>query len=939
MRLTILAMIVAAGPLAAQRPAAHPPTAPSLPADTALHAGHLPNGLSYLIRYNSYPAHRLELRLVVRAGSILEADDQRGLAHFIEHMGFNGTTHFARNDLVKYLESIGVKYGADLNAETSFDETEYILPVPSDKPELVARAFDILQDWASGDKFDSAEVAGERGVVLGEWRSGLGAGSRIRDQELPVLFQGSRYAVRLPIGDTGIIARATAAPMRRFYHDWYRPDLMAVIAIGDYPLDSLRALIKSRFGALKNPAPEKPRVEVPVPDIPGTRVAIITDPEETTESVELLVRRPTTHYRTEDDERRTEINSLFSTIASQRMQELSRRPAEPFVTAFFGPGGFIRDLQLFELAATAKEGESAEAFEAALRELRRFEEHGVLPAELDRAKTSMLRAREDAAKEVGKTESDAFVGAATSFYLFGNTVVSATDRYALAQRILPTITVDEVNAAIREMAHGNDRFIAVVAPDKAKATLPTRDSLLAILARTDTMTLPAWVEHSVTTALVPNPPAPGKIVAETTYANLGVTDWKLSNGVRVLIKPTDFKADQVQVTGEAAGGMSLIPDDQLTNAAFATAVMQQSGAGDFDAMSLKRKLTGKIAFAFPQVDETSEGLGLVTAPQDLEAGMQLLWLTGTAPRLDTTAVAAFRTQVRTVLQNRSAQPDAVLGDTIAYTLGQGSPRARPMTAARADSFDANHALAIYRDWYRDFNGFVFIIVGNIKVDSLRPLVEQWLGGLPSSGTEHAWRDVEPLPPATVLTRVVHKGKEPVSDQIVLFSGPADPAGPADDLAGDAAAEIIQERLLDKLREAMGATYGVDVSTTLERVPRKRYRTIIDFKSAPAQADTLWLAAQQIIASFRTDGPRADELQKFTEQARRETEVAVKTNEWWMQQLADYADPDGPEVGRPLAEMLDWSARLDALTPEQVRAAAQQYFDPARIARFVLLPEQ
>ncbi|HEY3933794.1 MAG TPA: insulinase family protein [Gemmatimonadales bacterium] len=939
MRLPLLAVMIAAAPLAAQRPGTHPAASPALPADTALHTGRLSNGLSYLIRYNSYPAHRLELRLVVRAGSILEDEDQRGLAHFIEHMGFNGTTHFARNDLVKYLESIGVKFGADLNAETSFDQTEYILPVPSDKPELVARAFDILQDWAAGDKFDSSEVASERGVVLGEWRSGLGAGSRIRDKELPVLFQGSRYAVRLPIGDTGIIARATAAPMRRFYHDWYRPDLMAVVAIGDYPLDSLRALIKSRFGSLRNPVHERPRTDAPVPVIPGTRVAIITDPEETTESVELLVRRPTADDRTEADERRDLINSLFSTIASQRMQELSRRPQEPFITAFFGPGGFIRDLQLFELAVTAKEGESAAAFEAALRELRRFDEHGVLPAELDRAKTSLLRAREDAAKEVGKTESDAYVGGTIASYLYGSTVVSATDRYALAQRILPTITLDEVNAAVREMSRGTDRFIAVVAPDKAKPTLPTRDTLIAILARTDTMTLPAWEEHSVTTALVPNPPAPGRIVSDTTYADLGVTDWRLSNGVRVLIKPTDFKADQVQVTGEALGGMSLIADDQLTNAAFATAVMQQSGAGDFDAMSLKRKLTGKIAFAFPEVDETSEGLGLVTAPQDLEAGFQLLWLTGTSPRLDTAAVTAFRNQVRTVLQNRSAQPEAVLGDTIALTLGQNSPRARPMTATRVDSFDAGRALAIYRDWYRDFNGFVFIIVGNVKVDSLRPLVEQWLGGLPSSGAVHAWRDVAPVPPEGEITKVVHKGKEPVSSQIVLFSGAATIDGPADDLAGDAAAEIVQERLLDKLREAMGATYGVDVSTTLERVPRRRYRTIIDFKSAPAQADTLWLAAQQIIATFRSDGPRPDELEKFTEQARRENEVAVKTNEWWMQELADYADPDGPDTGRPLPEFLGWSARLDALTPAMVQAAAQKYFDPARVARFVLLPEQ
>jgi len=943
MRLALLALLVAA-PLAAQqpaRPAAAPASAAAaaLPVDTAVHTGRLANGLRFWVRHNSYPEHRLELRLVVRAGSILEDNDQRGLAHFIEHMGFNGTTHFAKNDMVKYLESIGVKYGADLNANTDFDETQYILPVPSDKPELVARAFDILQDWATGDKFDPTEVAGERGVILGEWRSGLGAQSRILNQEIPVLFQGSRYALRLPIGDTGIVAHATAAPMKRFYHEWYRPDLMAVIAVGDYPVDSIEALIRRHFGALKNPVPERARTDAPIPVIPGTRVAVITDPEQPTESVQLIIRRPTVQYRTEADERRNLITSLFGAIASQRMQQLARKPDAPFTGAGFGPSGLIRDVQVFEVGVGAKAGQSAAAFEATLRELRRFDIHGVLPAELERAKASLLRGRESAAAEQDKTESAVFLGAYLNAFLRSSATVSARERFALAQKILPTITIAAVDSSIRDAARGNDRVVVVLGPDKAKATLPGRDTIMAILARTDTATLPPWTETNVTAPLIPQPPAPARIVAESTYADVGITEWQLSNGVRVLVKPTTYKADQVFVVGEAAGGLSLLGDDQLVDGALASSVVQQSGAGAFDAQSLRNKLAGKIALVLPQIDETSEGALAFAAPKDLESALQVLWLTLTAPRLDTTAVAALRNQLRTALANRGDTPGAVFGDTVRMTMGRYGPRSQPMTVARLDHFDPAHSLSLFQDWFRDFNGFTFVVVGNVNVDSLRPLVTQWIGGLPSHGATHAWKDASTLPPEGIFTKVVHKGKEPVSQQVVLFTGAAENTGSAATLAGAAAAEILQERLLDTLREAMGATYSVSANTSIDRVPRARYRSEIAFKSTPAQADTLWLAAQQIIAGLRDNGPTADELQKFVAQSRRETEVAVKTNDWWLSQISNYVMPDAPDAGRPLAEMLDWSKALDALTPAQVQDAAREYFNAANVARFVLLPEQ
>lgn len=912
-----------------------PAQSPTLVSDTTVHVGILPNGLRYVVRRNLTPAARLELRLVVRAGSILEDDDQKGLAHFVEHMAFNGTTRFAKNDLIQYLESIGVRFGADLNASTSFDETVYILPVPSDKPALVERAFDILQDWATGIRFDSSEVVNERGVVLGEWRSGLGVGSRLRDKEFPLLFAGSRYAERLPIGDTAIVGHAQPEAVKRFYRDWYRPDLMAVIAVGDVPVERLEALIQSRFGALQGPLSPRPRVDAPVPEVSGTRFSMVTDPELTNESIQLLVRRPSVPpYRFESDERRHLVNSLVSNIAGQRLSDLARNPESPFVSAFFGPSRLVRDIEVFALTVAAKEGKSAQAFEAVLRERRRLDAHGVLPAELERAKASLLRGREQSAAEQERQFSASLVGQYLDAYLSGNSIVSARTRLELAQRLLPTITQDEVNATIRDGARGTDRFIAVRTPETLGATMPSREALLAILDRTDSATVTPWTETVVAGPLVPTPPTPGRVVSTKQHPHLGITEWRLSNGARVLVKPTDFKADQIVVGGTAPGGLSLLTDKDLINGMVATAIVQQSGYGQFDAPSLRRRLAGKVAATFPAISETTQELAGITAPKDLATFFELFYLTATQPRLDSAAVAAFRSQVRTALVNRDRQPTTAFTDTITLTMGRNSPRVQPMTLARFETLDVNRAIAIYRERFADFGNWHFTIVGNVDIEVLRPLVEHWIGGLPSRGRKETWRDRSLGQPDGQITTVVHKGKEPVSQQVIFFTGKAEGTDASEELAAEAASEILQTRLLEKLREAMGATYGVQANTSITSIPSTRYQTVISFTSTPAQADTLWAAAYDVITALRVDGPTADELQKFVEQTRRSTEVDVKTNFWWSGMIGDHI-----EKGAPLDDILDWGKRLEALTTLAVRDAARRYLDPARVARFILLPEE
>ncbi len=929
MRLSVIALLLAVAPLASQTP-----DSPIVP-DSAVRSGQLANGFRYLIRQHPLPADRIELRLVVRAGSILEDPDQLGMAHFLEHMAFNGTTRFQKNDLIQYLESIGVRFGADLNAYTSFDETVYILPVPTDKPELLERAFDILEDWAHGIQFDTSDVVGERGVVLGEWRSGLSAGKRAQDKEFPLLLQGSRYADRLPIGDTAILARANPAPLKRFYRDWYRPDLMAVVAVGDVPIERMEALIRDRFGTLAMPANPRLRVDAPIPEIPGTRVSIVTDPEFGGESVQLLVRRPTHGpYRTEQDERRALVNAMVSTIAGQRLSDLARRPDASFIGAGFGPSRLIRDVELFAVSVSPKEGKLTQAFEEVLREARRLAQHGVLPAELERAKASLLRGRELAANEQEKQFSGAFVDQYVDAFLTGSVTPSARTRFALAQRILPTISKAEIDGVLREQAQGTDRFLAARVPEKAGLPVPTREALLAIVSRTDTATTTPWTEVTVAGPLVPTPPTAGRIVSERTLPALGMTEWTLSNGVRVLIKPTDFKADQILVAGWSPGGASLLSDADVINGQFATTLVQQSGVGEFDAPSLRRRLAGKVATVSPTLSDLQEGLNGSTTPKDLDTFFEILWLTATAPRYDSSAVAAFVSQMKNQLAGRDRIPTIALLDTLTAVMSGNSPRQPTLNGAALERLDPKRALAIYRERFADFGDYTFMIVGTVTLDSLRPRVVQWLAALPTTGRKETWRDVAPRPPAGVITKRILKGKEPVSQQFAIFSGASPIADAQTELAAEAVGEILQTRLLEALREAMGATYGVNAFTELSNRPRGEYNALIQFTSTPAQADTLWMAAQDIIATLRRDGPTADELQKFVAQSRRGTEVAVKTNGWWMGQVRNSLTEE-----RALQDILTWNTRLEALTPAMVKAAAERYLDPKNVARFILLPEQ
>jgi zinc protease len=937
-----IAVLAFAAPLAlsAQATKASPKAAPNdsfaltapLPMDPAVKVGTLPNGIRYYIRKNSKPEKRAELRLVVNAGSILEDDDQRGLAHFVEHMAFNGTKNFAKNDIVTYLEGIGVRFGADLNAYTSFDETVYILPVPTDSGGILDKSFRFLGDVATGVLFDSAEVVAERGVVLSEWRNGLGARARLRDKQFPVIFRGSRYAERLPIGKPEVLEKANSALVRRFWQDWYRPDLMAVVAVGDADPATLEQLIRRTFGGIPRRTNVRPRTLASVPTHDSTLVTIATDKELTTSSVGVLWKRPGKSTRTVGDMREDLISRLYNGMLNQRFQELSLKPDAPFTGAGASSGGFVRGSELNSLDAGAKEGKIVESLQAVLTEAERVQRHGFLASELERARTNTLRAYERGYLERDKTPSGAFVDEYIANYLSGEGAPGIAFEYAAVQKLLPTITLAEVNAVANARGGAANRVVTVTVPDKEGLRVPTEAEIRAVFGAVVASNITPWVETLAEGALVATTPTAGRVVSEKRIAAQNITDWTMSNGVRVLIKPTDFNADQILMSAFSPGGASLVSDKDAFKTSLAPSIIASGGVGIFSAIDLRKKLTGKVASATPSISDLTEGMSGSASPKDLETLMQLTYLRFTAPRADSMVFKATMQQLEQFLKNKDANPNAVFSDTIQQTLANGHPRARSLSLDMLKELELNDLMATYKERFSDAGDFTFFFVGNIDPATFKPLAEQWLGALPAAGRKETPRDVGPKQFTGVIDKAVRKGIAPQSQSIVLIAGSA-PWTRDDSYTLSSLGELLQMRLLERLRESLGGTYSVSVSANFSRRMRQEWQVAIQYGSAPEKADTMFAAVREELEKLRTTPATAAEMERVKEQQRREFEVSQKQNGYWMNTLRTRV-----EYGDPLETIGDYITLINGLTVEKLSAASKKFLVESNRARFVLLPE-
>jgi zinc protease len=937
LRSALAALAVALPTVApAQAPAAGAPVplTATLPIDPKIKVGTLPNGIRYYIRQNPKPEKRAELRLVVNAGSVLETDNELGLAHFVEHTAFNGTTHFAKNDLVKYLQSIGVRFGADLNAYTGFDETVYILPIPTDTARIVDQAFTILEDWAHGQIFDSTEVANERPVVREEWRLGKGASDRMLHQWLPIALKGSLYADRLPIGNEQSIMTANKARVSGFYKKWYRPDLQAVIAVGDFDPSAIEAQIKKHFGGIPKPVNPAKRTEPAVPSNRDPLIAIASDKEATGSDVSVIFKLPVERTKTVGDYKRDLMERLYLSMFNQRLVEIAEKPDAPFLGADASKGNFIgRSTGAFTLGAGVKDGEIEKGLEALLVEARRVDEFGFLQTELDRAKQNMIRGYERAYAERDKTQSAGLVQELINNYLEAEPIPGIEYEYRIVQQLVPTITLNDVNKLASKWISDSNRVILAESPVKDGVKIPTRAELLAVFEKAAKTKVVAYTENVSTEALIAKPPVPGTIVESRVIPKVDVVEWKLSNGSRILIKPTDFKDDEVLFGSYSNGGTSLAPDADFMSATFSSTIVGLSGIGNFNRIDLQKKLTGKVAGASGSVSSTGEAVSGRASPKDLETMFQLVYLDFTAPRFDPDAYQAFKAQVAQVIANKGADPDAVFSDTVSVTMAQHAFRARPLSEATFSEVDPQKALAFYKDRFADASDFTFVIVGNVDTVSLKPLVTKYLASLPSLGRKETFKDDGIAPPKGVVERIVRKGIEPKANTLIEWTG-ACTYNPATRVEMLALTQLLQIKLDETIREQLGGAYSPSGGGGCVRVPQQRYTFAVEYNSSPDNVDKLSKAVFAIIDTLKTVPASTADINKVKEGIIRQREVSLKQNGYWLSSIVSRE-----QNNEDLAGMLQpYDDLVNAIDANLIMNAAKKYFDMNNYARFVLLPE-
>jgi len=918
--------VLATPVLAQQTPASQ------IPRDSAVLWGTLPNGVQYFIRENARPEKRAELRLVVNAGSVLEDEDQRGLAHFVEHMAFNGTRSFEKHEIVNYLESIGMQFGADLNAYTSFDETVYMLTVPTDTGRALEKGVQILHEWAQNIAFDSLEIEKERGVVIEEWRLGLGAEARMRDRIFPTLFRNSQYASRLPIGDQNTLETFEPEALRRFYRDWYRPELMAVVAVGDFDRREVERMIRERFSAIAPAKSARTRPVPPVPDHAETLVAIATDAEAPSTSVEVYWKQPVRDQGTEAAYRRSLVESLYTAMLNARLAELTQQADPPFIYAGSGQGQLIRSKEVYTLAAGVADAGVLRGLEAVLTEAERVRRHGFTATELEREKTNLLRAYEQASAELGKTPSSVYADEYVRAYLDGEPIPGIRYEHELANRWVPGITLEEVNAIAREWLVDSNRVVIVQAPEKADAPVPTREQLLSVFDSVRSKRIDAYIDRVADAALIASTPEPGRIIETRNLAEVGLTEWKLSNGARVLIKPTDFNNDQVLLRAYSPGGHSLVSDAGYTSALLAPTLVSAGGLGSMDAVQLSKALAGKAVQVQPFIGASEEGLSGSTSPRDLETLMQLVHLSFTAPRRDSIAFVSYTSRLAQALANRAASPEAMFQDTLQVTLTQGHIRGQPFSPAALRQVNLDSVFGIYRERFADAGDFTFLFVGSTDTASLRPLVERYIASLPTMNRSEALKDAGIRMPAGVIEKVVRRGTEPKSQTNIVFNGVMQYGREERHLLASMV-DALEIRLREVLREDLGGTYGVGVSFSASPREPHEYSVEISFGAAPARLDSLVSVVFEQIGSFQTHGPSAADVAKVKEMQKRSWETSLRQNGYWLAQIAGK-----DALGEDIRDILRYDELVDRLTPDMIRDAARRYLDRNRYVRVSLVPE-
>jgi len=903
-----------------------------LPLSTAIRTGTLPNGLTFFIRRNAQPEKRAALRLVVKAGSIDEADDQRGLAHLLEHMAFNGSTHFKAGELVTYLETIGARFGPDVNAYTSYDETVYMLEVPTDRPEIVGRGFEALSDFAGGITLATDEIDRERGVVIEEWRLRQGVGSRMESAQMTALYGESRYVDRVPIGLPDLIKTFPAQRLRDFYRDQYHPDRMAVIAVGDLDPEATEALIREHFSGI----PAAARVERPAAPIPphqDTRYLSLTDKEAQGSSVSIIFKHPLLPYRTIGDYRRSLVRALIHSMLNSRFAEISRQPDAPFLRAGSSDETLGRTVEAVGVSARVNDGAMEKGLNALAQELARVRQYGFGEGELDRSKRAAMATYERAYNERDKSQSGGYASELVRYFLEGEPAPGIEIELDLVRKLLPTITAAEVGAFARTLITDESRVVIATAPEKPGVQAATQASLSEALRVGTAAAVTPWKDEFAGRTLMAKKPTPGTVKSRREIPEIGVTVLTLSNGVDVWLKPTDFRNDQIQFTSYARGGTSLASCAEYLEASLSTSFVGIAGVGGYNPIDLGKMLAGTVANASTYMSTYTHGVSAGSTPKDLETALQLTYLHFTAPNHDAAAFDLLKRRLEAGIANQKQNPGSVFGERVRRVNTNDHCTARATTSEEIQRLSPERMMAYYTARFSNAADFTFFFVGAFNVDAITPLLNTYLGSLPSKGKKTSKvGDMHLEFPKMVMRETVNKGQEPRSQTVMTFFADTK----LDELETHrlrAATTVFEMHLRELLREELGGTYSVGVGYS-DTSPQQGYGTTsVQFGSSPDNADKLAKAVITELERLKKEGPSDSDLQIVKETEKRELETSMRQNGYWLNSLQAMHI-----LGRDARRIPLRSERTDSLTKENVHAMLKKYFPEDRYTVMTLMPE-
>lgn len=908
-----------------------------IPTDSNVKVGKLSNGLTYYIRNNGKPENKVELRLVVNAGSILEDDNQLGLAHFMEHMNFNGTKNFKKNELVDYLQSIGVKFGTHLNAYTSFDETVYMLSIPSDDPEKLEKGFQILEDWAHNATLTDEAIDDERGVVLEEYRLGLGPNKRMMQQYLPKLMYGSKYAERLPIGTKKILENFKYEDVRSYYRDWYRPDLMAVVAVGDLDVDKLEAKIKDHFGGIAEAKNPRKRESFNLPNHHETFVTVATDKEAAFSQVQIMYKDnfEAPKIETIEDYRETIVKNLFSGMINNRLSELTNKPNPPFV---FGSssyrGTFSRSKNAYQSFAMTSETGQLAGLKALLEENERVKRYGFQEGEFSRAKKNILARLEKQYKDFGKQESRRVIGEYVNNYLNGEPIPGIEWEFNTTKKHITTIKLSEINTLINSFIHDDNRVIILTGSEKEGLTPVTETEILELLKTVQTSNIEPYVDEAVRKNLIENILAEGTITKTEKNEVIDATTFTLSNGATITYKKTDFKNDEVLFEATSFGGNSLYSDNEFLATTFANGGLTEAGIGGLSKVDLSKMMSGKIVNVRPFIQLINEGFRGQAAPKDLETLFKQVYLYFTDLNKDEEAYQSFITKQKSFLGNLMANPQFYFSNETGKFRNEGNNRFTGFpTPEKMDKADYNLAYKKYQERFADAGDFNFYFVGNIDEEQLKVFVKKYIASLPTTNSNETFKPTTFREKDTYRKQIVYRGKDPKSLVSINWG--------EDDIEYSAKkkqeiialGDILTIKLIEKLREEEAGVYGAGARGSFRKVSFTGVDFTISFPCGPENVDKLITATLAEVEKIKNEGPTDKDLAKVKEAFLLKYKEDLKKNRFWLTNFIT-AHNESSDVNN----ILNAKSAINALTKKDIQNVANEFLDENYYLG-ILLPEK